>query len=286
MRVLLSSPRNYLRANHLSRMAIFTPSRLIVVALLLLGAFAPAVTQAAEPPVCMLGVVSADIAEVFPDDSVEVPRGKPVYLLWASTRATAATNGGTPIGATGVVMVQPTKTSTYSYTFANSAGSVTCRATLEVAEAQAQGPTTLRVSNVPLLSGGVAYPGASVPVAYLQIHNTGANEATVTGITLEQKGSTDTDAIIGLSVIDDKGVSVAITGGGAVSAPFSNGEAVAGMDAVIAPGQRRLFTIRAMMASALTSFRSSSIILDVTGVESTASIVGAFPIRGTVWSIQ
>ncbi len=267
-------------------MTMFTPTRAIFIAVVLFGAFAPAVTQAAEPPVCMLGVVSSDIAEVFSDDSVEVPRGKPVYLLWASTRATAATNGGTPIGATGVVMVQPTKTSTYSYTFANSAGSTTCRATLEVAEAQAQGPTTLRVSNVPLLSGGVAYPGASVPVAYLQIHNTGANAASVTGITLEQKGSTDTDAIIGLSVIDDKGLSVAVTGGGAVNAPFSGEEAVAGMDATIAPGQRRLFTIRAMMASVLTSFRNSNIILDVTGVESTASVVGAFPIRGTVWSIQ
>ena len=87
-------------------------------------------------------------------------------------------------------------------------------------------------------------------------------------------------------MIDDKGLSVAVTGGGAVNAPFSGEEAVAGMDATIAPGQRRLFTIRAMMASVLTSFRNSNIILDVTGVESTASVVGAFPIRGTVWSIQ
>jgi hypothetical protein len=267
-------------------MAIFTPTRFVLAAFLLLGALAPVVTQAAEPPVCMLGVVSHDIGKVFSDESVSVPNGVPVYILWASTRATAASNGGTPIGATGVVMVQPSKTSTYSYTFTNSEGSVTCRATLEVGEAQAQGPTTLRVSNVPLLSGGVAYPGASVPVTYLQIHNTGVNAATVTGIALEQKGSTDTDAIIGLSVIDDKGVSVAVTGGGAVSTPFSNGEAVASMDAVIAPGQRRLFTIRAMMAPILSSFKSSSIILDVTGVETSASVVGAFPIRGTVWNIQ
>lgn len=267
-------------------MTMFTPTRVALIAFLLLGTLAPVVTQAAEPPVCILGVVSQDVAKIFSDERVTVSRGKPVYLLWASTRATAATNSGTPIAATGVVMVQPSNTSTYSYIFANSAGSVTCRATLEVADAPTLGPTTLRVSNVPLLSGGIAYPGASVPVAYLQVQNTGANTATVRGIMLAQRGSASTDAMIGLSVIDDKGLSVAFTGGGAVSAPFAGSEATARMEASIAPGQRRLFTVRAMMAPVLSSFRNSSIILDVTGIESDAPVTAAFPIRGTVWSIQ
>jgi hypothetical protein len=227
------------------------------------------------------------VAAVFVKDTVEVKRGGLVYVLWASTRSTSAVNGtGSTITATGLVAIVPTSTQTYSYTFSGSGGSVTCSATLTVAEVAATGPTTLHVATVPLLSGGVAYPGTSVPVAYLQVQNAGTENALVKGITIAQRGNAHTESIIGLSVIDDKGMSVSVTGGAVSSTPFSGGTAVANMEALLLPGQRRLFTVRAIMAPALTSFRGTNLILDVTGVETNAALVAAFPIRGTVWSIQ
>lgn len=264
-------------------------ARVLMISLLVLGSVLPAVSFAAEPPECLLGVVTKTEGKIFTEGSVDVQKGEWAYVLWVSSSgSTAKGSSGASIPSSGFQMVVASATATYEYRFMKNSQEVACSATLKVVAPPAvvEGPTTLRVATVPLLSGGVAYPGASVPVAYLQVLNSGSAATVLRGFTLTQKGNASTNAIIGLSTIDDKGGSVSVTGGVVGQTPFMNGEATVDTEVVFLPGQRKLFTIRAVMAPILTAYRGTQVTLDVTGVETSASVQGIFPIRGTTWVIQ
>lgn len=264
-------------------------SRIVLMSLLLLGSALPAITFAAEPPECLLGVVTKTDGKVFTEGSVGVQKGEWAYVLWVSSTGSVAENSnGVSILSSGFQMVVANTTATYEYRFMKNGEEVECSATLEVTQPPAivEGPTTLRVATVPLLSGGVASPGASVPVAYLQVLNAGKAATSLRGFRMEQKGNASMSSVIGLSVIDDKGSSVSLSGGAVGGTPFVNGMATAKTDIVLPPGQRKLFTIRAVMAPVLSAFRGSNLTLDVTGVDTDASVQGIFPIRGTTWVIQ
>lgn len=137
----------------------------------------------------------------------------------------------------------------------------------------------LTVTTLPLLSGGTTRAGASVPIVYLQLRNTGSEAAHVTGFNIKQNGSASANVITSLSTVDDKGGSRATS----AANPFKNGSAFAPTDAIIAPGAVKLFTIKAQLGANVAI--GTNLMLDITGVESNGSEKGAFPLRGTTWTV-
>ncbi len=151
---------------------------------------------------------------------------------------------------------------------------------------QTIGTTTLVVQTIPLLSGGVVRAGQTVPISYLQITNIGTEGARLTGFRVQQNGSAPDAAVIGLSTVDDRGGSRGLVGGDESSRPFRNGVALAPTDAYFAPGQMRLFTIKAILSGQASAHIGMTLAVVVTSVETTADPKGQFPISGTTWTIQ
>lgn len=145
--------------------------------------------------------------------------------------------------------------------------------------------TTLAVSLIPLLSGGTARASASVPISYLQITNIGKETASVKGFGVKQNGSASTKAIIGLTAADDMDTTHGSVGGLNGMTPFKDGQAFVPVDTTIAPGTMRLFTIKAVLTSDISSHIGKQLMLDVTSVSTNAATRGIFPIRGTTWTI-
>ncbi|MDD4989381.1 MAG: hypothetical protein PHV42_03060 [Candidatus Pacebacteria bacterium] len=147
--------------------------------------------------------------------------------------------------------------------------------------------TTLDVQLVPLLSGGIVHAGKSVPISYLQITNVGTEPAYLRGFFVKQNGSAPDLAIIGLTTVDDRGASRGFAGGIEGSTPFKDGLAFAPItNGGFAPGQMRLFTIKAMLTKNVSFYLGEQLMIDVASIDTNATMVsGQFPIRGTTWTI-
>lgn len=152
-------------------------------------------------------------------------------------------------------------------------------------ESHTVGTTTLAVQSVPLLVGGTVRAGQSVAISYLQITNIGKEGALLKGFWVKQNGSASTTSIIGLSTVDDKGGSRGSVGGVEGLTPFQNGLAFAPTEAFFTSGQMRLFTIKAIMTSAISAYIGTQLMIDVELIETTATVKGKLPIRGTTWTI-
>jgi hypothetical protein len=150
---------------------------------------------------------------------------------------------------------------------------------------KAKDDTTLAFTSVPLLGGGQAKLGTSVPVAYIKVDNTGKEAASIEGFTLTQRGSAPTSAVIGFSTSDNKGGSRTTIGGSAGDVVFKSGSAYIPLEAAIPAGEFRIFTLKAILASGSTSALGTTLVLDVESVNSTATNKGSFPIKGTTWQI-
>lgn len=146
--------------------------------------------------------------------------------------------------------------------------------------------TTLVVAPVPLLAGGIVQAGMSVPVSYLQINNIGTTTAHLRGFWVRQDGSANVASVIGLTTVDDQGGSRGSAGGIEGFTPFAGGMAFAPTDALFASGQMRLFTIKAVMSANVFPYYGGQLKINVVLLDSDAKIQGAFPIVGTIWTIQ
>jgi len=146
--------------------------------------------------------------------------------------------------------------------------------------------STLSVSPVPLLSGGIVHVGTSVPISYLKVVNTGREHVVLTGFWIKQNGSAPVESIIGLSTIDDRGGSQNFVGGIEGKTPFDGKSALAPTNAKFAPGQIRLFTIKAHLTANVSAYIGKNLMIDVTGVETNVLVKGVLPIRGTTWTIS
>ena len=154
------------------------------------------------------------------------------------------------------------------------------------AQAKNLSASPFSVSPIPLLTGGTTRAGASVPVSYLKVINTGKEEATLKGFWITQNGSAPTQTVVGLSTVDDKGGSRAEKKGVEGTTLFNkNGEALAPTDAVFAPGQMKLFTIKAILASNISTSIGTQLMIDVVGLEGATALSGQFPVRGTTWTL-
>lgn len=140
---------------------------------------------------------------------------------------------------------------------------------------------SVSVSQLPLLMGGVAANGASVPVAYVQVKNTGKTAASISGIRLKENGSAPDEAVVGFATNDDKGGSRATH---AVS--FKNGVATVPLSYTLSPGELRIFTVKASISAAKRLYGNAELKIDIAGIETTASVAGSFPIRGTTWVLR
>lgn len=141
---------------------------------------------------------------------------------------------------------------------------------------------SLSISSIPLLSGGNAAPGASVPVAYIKVANPGKDAASIDGFTLKQNGSASTDTVVSFATNDDKSGSRFTTSGAGL---FKNGSTFVGLPATIPPGQFRIFTIKANLSSTSGMAAGQTLVLDVASVTTGATLGGSFPIRGVTWTL-
>jgi len=134
---------------------------------------------------------------------------------------------------------------------------------------------TFSVSLLPLLMGGTARANQAVPVSYLKVTNTGKEAATLTGVTLAQRGTAAASAVTSLTLKDDKDGSqgLAKVSGTTTTVPTTS---------EFAPGQMKLFTVKAVMAANAGSQFGKTLQYEVTGVTGGK---GAFPIKGTTWTI-
>lgn len=151
--------------------------------------------------------------------------------------------------------------------------------------------TTFVAESVPLLFGGTARAGDSVPISYLQITNVGNESATLKGFSVTQNGSASVQSVVGFTVIDDLGLSVSSTGSTDIvegTTPFRGRVAYIPVTATFGPNQMRLFTIKAVVGRNVFSDLGKQLMIDVTSIDTTnttAGVKGLFPIRGTTWTI-
>ncbi len=143
----------------------------------------------------------------------------------------------------------------------------------------------ISVSSLPLLAGGTASQGASVPVAYLKVQNASSAAVNLEGFTFKQNGSASGANVIGFSTSDDKGGSRTTIGGLESTKQFKNGSAFVPLVASIAPNQVRIFTIKAIMSTNAGTDLGKQLFLDVTGIQANGGVKAKLPILGAAWTL-
>jgi hypothetical protein len=248
--------------------------------------------------------------------------GDPLTIIWGGANATSAHDqAGTTIPFAGQQIVAPTQTTTYTYTFIGN-GQTTCSVTTVVfgsrgvlqgssdstvtttTPTQQTNTTTVTntsmsngvdappsnasfsVSEIPLLSGGYAVPGSTIPVQYVKLVNTSSETTTLPGIWLQQDGSAPVSSIIGFSFVDDKATLRGGTGGTEGVTPFQNGLAFIPLDATFAPGQFRIFTIKALVSKNISASYGSTLMIDVAKIDTKGLVAASIPVRGTTWTLR
>lgn len=146
------------------------------------------------------------------------------------------------------------------------------------------GTGAFSASAIPLLTGGTTGPNSTVPVSYLKLVNQSSTATTLPGIWIKQNGTAPVSSIIGFSTVDDKAISRTSVGGTEGSNLFTNGLAYVPLNATFAPGQFRIFTIKAQLGRTLTP--GSTLMLDVASLDTKGKVAGSFPIRGTTWVLR
>lgn len=145
-------------------------------------------------------------------------------------------------------------------------------------------PTTVVVVPVPLLIGGIAHPGATLAVGYLQLINIGLATTTITNVTLTQSGNAPVVSIVGLTTISDNGVAKGSVGSMLSATPFIGNTATVPLGLVLAPKEMRLVTIKAITTSNITPYLGTKLMLLVSGVGTTAQVQSKLPLFGTIWT--
>lgn len=266
---------------------------LVIVSIITLGAI-PSAVQAADPdPLCIF-IVSTPRGPLVYEGNKEVMirPGERVILGWIGRHAsTAEDRDGKDVANVGLQVLNATGSGSYSYTFSEGRKKVTCGTDLITeADLLARGiPDApggeVAVSPIPLLSGGVAAAGASIPVSYVRVSNVSDEAATIYGFDLEQNGAADSDVVIGFSTSNDKGGSRATIGGAEGTVQFEDGKAFVPLKATLAAGEFRIFTIKAILSKDSSGSFGKPLMIDVSGIDTPADIRGSFPIRGTTWTL-
>jgi len=158
--------------------------------------------------------------------------------------------------------------------------------TTSTSAASPTGLGSLIVASVPLLSGGVASVGGTVPISYLQMTNTSKNALSLQGFSVRQNGSASAQSVIGFTVVDDQGTVRGIVGGFEGALPFVGQDAFVPTTMILTPGEMRLFTIKATLGRISAAHIGKQLMIDVVSVHTDGAPKGSFPIRGTTWTIS
>lgn len=145
---------------------------------------------------------------------------------------------------------------------------------------------SLSVGPLALLSGGVAVNGSSVPVAYIQVRNTGSAITSIQGFTLSETGSAPDDVVVGFSVNDDLGGSRQTFSGNDSSAQFKKGSVFVPLPYSLKPGELRIFTVKALLSPNKRLYGNAELKIVVSGIDTGAKVTGVFPIVGTTWILR
>lgn len=141
--------------------------------------------------------------------------------------------------------------------------------------------SSVTVTTIPLLMGGTARGGNSIPVSYLQLRNTGKEAVRVEGFTVTQNGTAPMNLITSLSTVDGKGESRTTS----KAMPFKDGSAFVPSTAVIEAGSFKIFTIKANLAPIVYTSLGKNFKIDVTGVHTNGTEKATYPLRGTTWMV-
>lgn len=146
--------------------------------------------------------------------------------------------------------------------------------------------TTFVAESIPLLVGGIAHGGTSVPISYLQVINIGKAVGTVENFIVKQNGSASTKAIVGFTVSDDQSGKYINVGTHDDTVVFKNGTAIIPVHTHIAAGQMKLFTLKALLSNNVLPYIGQQLKLDVSNVDTNGKLTKTLlPIRGTTWTI-
>lgn len=147
--------------------------------------------------------------------------------------------------------------------------------------------TTFVAESIPLLVGGFARAGSSVPISYLQVINIGKETGKVESFVVKQNGNASSQTIVGFTISDDQGTKYKDVGTAAVPVVFKDGVAILPVGASIPSGEMKLFTIKAILSPNLSAYAGKQLKLDIAGINTnTAFTKTGFPIRGTTWTLQ
>lgn len=259
------------------------------------GVVPASASAATARPECLLIVSTPRGYTVYEGTKdIEIRSGERVILGWIGINASKGVDRDKKaIPTVGLSVLTASGSGTYSYTFSEGRRKATCSASLVLAGASTNVPSNVdpdggevSVSSIPLLTGGAASLGASVPVSYIKVYNPSTEPALINGFTLVQNGSADTDVVIGFATNDDKGGSRATIGGTEGTKLFTDAEAFVPLKAVIGAGKFSIFTIKAQLSRVASGDIGKSLMLDVASIDTGAKVHGAFPIRGTTWTLN
>ena len=168
----------------------------------------------------------------------------------------------------------------------NDLDSMVAESTLTIGEVStAKSASVLVVEPVPLLIGGVVRGGGTVSVSYLQLVNVGKDQIVLDGFSLRQAGGAPTSVIADLIAVDDTGTvhgSMVAHGGS-----FKNGVGFVPAKTTLAPGETRLFTLKAVTVPSIASHVGKQLRLEVSNViTSNASVRAHYPVQGTTWTLS
>lgn len=280
-----------------------TMPRITILALCLMSLiFVPGSAHAAEDtdPACILIVSTPRGYAVYEGSrDIEIRFGERIILGWIGIDASEAVDrDNRAIANVGLQVLTAQGSGEYSFTFSEGSEEATCSVSLELAGATgASAPSpaneeeatggSVSVTSVPLLFGGSAGPGSSVPVAYIKVLNNSNEAASIEGFTLEQNGSADTDVVIGFATNDDKGGLRTTIGGNAGDTQFEDGEAFVPLKDTLAAREFRIYTLKAILGTFASSEIGRTLMLDVDSITTSgADVYGTFPIRGTTLTLR
>jgi hypothetical protein len=126
-------------------------------------------------------------------------------------------------------------------------------------------------------------PASASRVPFTKVTLTASNDGdvTVNGVTVERAGLAQDAVFAGIVLLDENGLQIGIA-----KTLNSNHQVTVGDPFVIRAGQSKTVTIAGNMASSLANYAGQVAVLNVVGVNSSATVNGSFPISGAANTIN
>jgi hypothetical protein len=126
-------------------------------------------------------------------------------------------------------------------------------------------------------------PASAARIPFTKVTLTASNDGdvTVNGVVVERSGLAQDAVFAGIVLLDENGMQLGIA-----KTLNSNHQVTVGDPFVIKAGQSKTVTVAGNMASSLSSYAGQVAVLNVVGVNSSATVNGSFPISGAANTIN